>query len=356
VRPQIDRLADAMAPSVGAPLRIVGMPGSPYSRKLRAVLRYRRIAHAWITAGSSEHRELPRPRVELLPQLILRGPDATPVAETDSTPLIRRLEREHDGRSVIPADPLVAFLDALIEDYADEWLTKAMFHYRWAFAPDIAQAAAILPRWFRPEAPNDVALAGGRQFAERQIGRLGVVGSNAATAATIETSYRRLLELLDARLTGSRFIMGDRPGTADFALYGQLTQLVGFDPTPRAIALACAPRVVAWVDLVEDLSGLAPRPGDWIDRKAAATLLRPLLTEIGRVYIPFLLANADALDRGAQEVTCTIDGRPWTQRPFPYQRKCLHALRAAYSALTPDDRGAATALLSGTGCEPLTES
>ena len=53
-------------------------------------------------------------------------------------------------------------------------------------------------------------------------------------------------------------------------------------------------------------------------------------------------------------VTCTIDGRPWMQRPFPYQRKCLHALRAAYGALTPGDRRAAAALLAGTGCEPLT--
>ena len=44
-------------------LRIVGMPGSPYSRKLRSVLRYRRIPHAWVTPGAPEARALPRPRV-----------------------------------------------------------------------------------------------------------------------------------------------------------------------------------------------------------------------------------------------------------------------------------------------------
>ena len=42
------------------PLRIVGMPGSPYSRKLRAVLRYRRIPYAWMLSGSPESRALPR--------------------------------------------------------------------------------------------------------------------------------------------------------------------------------------------------------------------------------------------------------------------------------------------------------
>lgn len=339
--------------STPTPLRIVGMPGSPYSRKLRAVLRYRRIPYAWIHVGAPEQQALPRPRVELLPQLILPGPDGTPQALVDSSPLIRRLEAEHDGRGVIPPDPLVAFLDALLEDYADEWLTKPMFHYRWAFQADIDQAAAILPRWSQTTLPDEQARLFGEQFAARQIGRLGVVGSNAVTAPVIEASYDRLLRLLDARLTGSRFVFGDRPSAADFALYGQLTQLAGFDPTPRAAALATAPRIVAWVDWVDDLSGLEPRDADWLDRAAAIAAIRPLLGEIGRVYVPFLLANAAALAAGAEQVECSIDGQPWVQRPFPYQGKCLTWLREGFAALPAADRSAAAALLNDTGCGAL---
>ena len=37
--------------------------------------------------------------------------------------------------------------------------------------------------------------------------------------------------------------MGDRPGAADFALFGQLTQLAQFDPTAVA-DLENAPRVL----------------------------------------------------------------------------------------------------------------
>jgi glutathione S-transferase len=332
---------------------IVGAPGSPYSRKLRAVLRYRRIAHVWVNRGSPEASDLPRPRVDLLPQLIVPGAGGAPEALTDSTPLIRRLEASHHGRSVIPDDPALAFLDALLEDYADEWLTKAMFHYRWAFAPDIAKAAAILPRWFRTDQPETEAVANGTLFARRQIGRLGVVGSSEATAPLIEESYVRMLRLLDARLTESRFVFGSRPAASDFALYGQLTQLAGFDPTPSAIALSIAPRVVAWVDVVEDGSGIEPREGDWVPRDRIPDALRSIFAEIGRVYVPFLLANADAISRGCERVECLIDGHAWVQRPFPYQAKCLTALRSAHRALAPTDRAAVDGALAGSGCESL---
>jgi glutathione S-transferase len=333
-----------------APLTIVGAPGSPYSRKLRAVLRYRRVPHVWVQRGAPEARPLPRARVELLPQLVL--PRASE-ALTDSSPLIRRLEGLHPERRVIPDDPALAFLDALLEDYADEWLTKAMFHYRWAFEADVAQAAAILPRWFRIDQPEALAVASGKDFSARQIGRLAVVGSNPTTAPTLEASYRRLLSRLDARLTESPFVFGARPSAADFALYGQLTQLAGFDPTPRRIAIETAPRVVAWVDLVEDLSGLEPSDADWIARDALPASLRALFDEVGRVYAPFLLANADALARKADQVECTIDGRPWQQKPFTYQGKCLGWLREGYAALAAADRRAVDALLAGTGCEAL---
>jgi glutathione S-transferase len=331
-------------------IRIVGAPGSPYSRKLRAVLRYRRIPHAWLIRGSEAARALPRPRVELLPQLILPGGEE---ALTDSSPLIRRLEQSHAGRSVIPDDPALAFLDGLLEDYADEWLTKPMFHYRWACAEDIATAAAILPRWFRISGPEPEALAAGNAFAARQIGRLGVVGSSAATATVIEDSYRRLLVLLDARLREAPCVFGARPSAADFGLYGQLTQLAAFDPTPCAIALALAPRVVAWVDVVEDLSGLEPRDDEWTSRDAVTPALRALFGEVGRVYAPLLLANADALACRSLRVECTIDGRPWVQQPFAYQQKCLQWLRDAHAALASADRAAVDAILAGTGCERL---
>ncbi len=330
-------------------LELVGAVGSPYSRKLRAVLRYRRIPHRWINQGSPESERLPKPRVSLLPQLILDGE-----ARTDTTPLIRELESRIPGeRTVVPPDPGLAFLDALVEDYADEWLTKAMFHYRWAFEPDIAKAKTILPRWFGGRQSDEALAQAGKVFSSRQIERLWVVGSNETTAPVIEESYGRLLDLLEEHLRGHAFLMGERPGTSDFAIFGQLTQLALFDPTPAAVALERAPRVVAWTDLVDDLSGLETGSSGWLDRDALPESVRALLAEIGRVYAPFLLANGEALAGGHERVECEIDGRPWVQKPFPYQGKCLQWLREGHAALAASDRDFVDGVLAGTGCETL---
>jgi glutathione S-transferase len=336
------------------PLKLLGVPGSPYSRKLRALLRFRRIPHLWILRGSKDEGRVPETPVRLMPVLVFPGPEGRyDEAAVDSTPLIRRLERETEGRSVVPSDPVLAFLDALLEDYADEWLTKCMFHYRWSFAADVESAKRLLPRWNAIDRSDAEIAARGKLVAERQVGRLAVVGCNPTTAPVIEASYRRLLHLLDARLAESNFVFGERPASSDFGLFGQLTQLVQIDPTPMAIAREETPRVVAWLDNVEDLSGLGVSDEDWVGRDALPATLRALLAEVGRVYAPFLVANARALEGGAERVECDIDGKPWVQRPFPYQGKCLAALRAERSKLAAADRGALDALLSGSGCEIL---
>ena len=333
-------------------LELIGAPGSPYTRKMRALLRYRRIPFRFVIQSG----EVPVPPVPvaLIPILVYRrAPEGEDTAMIDSTFQLRRLEREFEGRSVIPPDPAVAFLDRLVEEYADEWLTKAMFHYRWAHRADALKAASILPRWRKVDAPEARVAPFSKMIAERQIGRLRVVGSNETTAPVIEESFVRLLGALDALLTTQPFVLGRRPAACDFGLYGQLTQLALFDPTPMQIVVERAPRIHAWVEVVEDLSGLPVDDAGWNARDALPDALRGLLLEVGRVHAPFLLGNAAALEAGAERVECTIAGRPWVQQPFPYQGKCLGWLREAHAELAPEGRAFVDALLEGTGCEAL---
>lgn len=336
-----------------APLRMMGAPGSPYTRKMRAVLRFRRIPFVFVQQNSPQAAALPRAKVPLLPTFYLPDASGTVVPTTDSTPLIRRFEREFEGRSVVPPDPAAAFLDELLEDYADEWLTKCMFHYRWYHEADATKARRILPHWGMADVTDEEIAPIQKMIGDRQIGRLGVVGSNDVTAKVIEDSYERFLAAFDAQLQKSRFFFGRRPASSDFAVMGQLTCLALFDPTPSALTAERFPRVYAWTEVMEDLSGLEPENSDWLEPKRLPETLRDLFVEVGRTHAPFLLANADAVERGAEQVETEIDGRPWVQKPFPYQRKCLAWLRESHAKLDSQQRKTVDAYLEGTGCEVL---
>ena len=337
-------------------LELTGAPGSPYTRKMLSLLRYRQLPYSiyWGTGNIPEG--YPEPKVRLLPTFFFPdGENGDLVPVTDSTPIIRRLEKDYSGRSVIPTDPTLKFINALIEDYADEWLTKAMFHFRWAHEADWKNAASLLVFWGMNKAPEDMAKEFGANFAKRQIDRLYVVGSNEVTAETIESSYERLVDILDKLIQRKGFVLGARPSSADFALFGQLTQLAIVEPTSAAITSRVSQRVRAWVDLMEDLSGLSPTEADWFSADEASEALAPLLSEIGRTYTPAMLANAKAVLQGDASFETEIDGRAWTQPTFKYQAKCLQWLREDHAAMSDNERGSVDALLVGSGCEALFE-
>lgn len=335
-------------------LELTGAAGSPYTRKMLGVLRYRRIPYSVFWGNGNIPEGYPEPKVRLLPTFFFPdGENGELVPDTDSTPIIRRLEKEHSERSIIPDDPTLKFINDLIEDYADEWLTKAMFHFRWAHEADWKNAAPLLVYWGMNTAPEKMADEFAANFAKRQIDRLYVVGSNDITAETIESSYARLIGILDTLIARKGFVLGARPSSADFALYGQLTQLAVVEPTSAAITSQTSQRVRAWVDLMEDLSGLDPSDDQWFSAEEANEALGPLLAEIGRTYVPAMLANAKAVMGEEKSFEAEIDGRAWTQPTFKYQAKCLHWLREDHSGLTDNERGAVDALLAGSGCEDL---
>ncbi|MGI9597422.1 MAG: glutathione S-transferase N-terminal domain-containing protein [Acidimicrobiales bacterium] len=336
------------------PLVLAGQYGSPYTLKMRAVLRYRQIPFRWVLRDS-KWDDLPTPPVPIIPVIVYPNTDGSHrEATVDSSPQIMRLEGEYPGRSVVPTDPALAFVDTLIEDYGDEWVTKPMYHYRWAYEADIDKAGRLLPVSRDLQMDSDRGQEMYDYITTRQIGRRALVGSTEENTPIIEGSYERLLDILTQLFSTDDFLLGARPGRGDFGVFGQLSQLVKWDPTPMAIAARRAPKVINWVDRVDDLSWL-PVVDDtgWspLDRLPQATTR--LLHEIGRTYAPFMVANARALMSGDDEVVCDVEGGTYRQAPFKYQGKCLQWLREAYGALGDGDRARVDGVLRGTGCEVL---
>src|SRR5262249_17985384 len=185
--------------------------------------------------------------------------------------------------------------------------------------------------------PRQVVTAG-------MLPRLAFVGSSPASAEPIEASFHRQLAILERHLAGRAYLFGGRPALGDFGLFAQLHQCAS-DPTPGAIMRQKAPATLAWIERM-----LTPRAtGDFESWNALEPTLLPLLRdEVGAVFFPWSLANAQAIATGAKQFGCTIDARPFSQEAQKYHAKSLGWLRDRYAKVA--DRSQLDPILERAGC------
>jgi glutathione S-transferase len=322
-----------------APFRLYGAELSPYSVKLRSYLRYKGLPFEWLQRSDARQPDFQRfAKLPLVPVLV----DANDTALQDSTPIIEKLEQEFPEPSIAPEEDSLAFVAALLEDYADEWLNKAMFHYRWSYPDDQESAARRI---------TDMLFEGGEKPAgieesvrTRMIGRLHHVGSSPETAPIIEGSFARVIVLLDKLVWTRPYLFGGRPSVADFGLAGQLKQLLS-DPTPSAMIKAQAPNLVRWIERMD-----APEAsGEFATFEAVRGDLADLLREeVAGAYLGWMAANAQAVDDDASGVSVEIAGRAFSQKPQRYAAKAFAELKRKRAGV---DDEALSSLLLETGCD-----
>jgi glutathione S-transferase len=326
---------------VGDVYRIIGAEMSPYSVKVRSYFRYKGIPHRWMLRNAASQAEFEtHARMPIIPLVIT--PEG--VGIQDSTPIIDRVEKQHPEPSIHPDDPMAGFISALIEEFGDEWGNKWMFHYRWARDVDQISSAGRIARMRGPDASEEKHAAFAGQVRDRMVDRVWFVGSNAANAPHIEAGFHDMLGLLDRHLGTRPYLFGARPAYGDFGLWGQIYEM-WTDPTAGALIGGGAPHVLDWVHRM-----LWPRSeGDFETWARLEPTLMPILTEqVGRLFMPWTLANEKAIAAGEEEFSVTLGGHVWTQKPQKYHARSLGMLRAKYAAVP--DKAALDTVLEAAGC------
>jgi glutathione S-transferase len=323
--------------------RLIGSTASPYAIKLRALMRYRRIPFDWIIMTKAFRAATAHLRPMLIP--VLQYPDRSFRCET--TTLAYDLEARHRGRSVIPDDKAVAFVCDLLEDLADEWAVKPLFLYRWWDPED----QAYVSRWAGEEWSTSEAETGSAQeiedFRKRQISRMAILGATAENKPLLEESYLKILAAFEPYVGMNSYLFGSRPSLADFAWFGQLSEMAT-DPTPIRIMRQQAPFTDHWVRRLDDASGV---DGEWYPREQALSGMAEALLKIaGELYLPFLVANAEAFAKGLDRLEIDVWGLPYALAPFKYQVKCLQQLRDKFDTLDAESHAALQPVLERTGC------
>lgn len=103
-----------------------------------------------------------------------------------------------------------------------------------------------------------------------------------------------------------------------------------------------------WCHHVHDLSG---HDGEWRrDDEPPSPAVRALLGLAGEAYLPFLIANLNAFDAGADHVRVEAHGLAYEGTPFKYQVRCLNELRKAYAGLSDSARADVDPLLVEHDC------
>ena len=328
--------------------QVIGSLSSPFSVKMRAIMRYRRLPHDWILNTRDVQERTKHIKPPIIPKVHFPDEPAD-VWHVDSSPMAYLLEERHKARSILPDDPAHAFLAHLLEDFGDEWGTKMMFHYRWVGEDkggdtDYVGHLMLYPGT-GPASDDDLAETA-RKFRDWQVPLWPVAGIEPQNVPLIEAMFGRIVDAWDLVLRDQHFLFGSRPSLGDFGFYGQLYQCF-WNPASFKVMVQRSRRLVPWLTIIDDASGVE---GDWIAPDAPLCAgVKALLWLAGEVYLPYLNATLEAIEAGRDRLEITVlDGMVHSQKPMKYHARCLQVLREKLAALGETDRRKVERLLDGT--------
>lgn len=316
--------------------KIFGAEMSPYSVKMRSYFRYKELPHLWLQRSAHQEEFARHAKLPIVPLVVSPQGEAM----QDSTPMMDALEAQHREPSCVPDDPLLAFVSVLLEEYADEWGNKLMFHFRWWGEVDRRAAARALALSATADKAQWDATA--TMIYERMTQRGHFVGSSEATAPLLDGYFDDAARLWEAHFAAHDFVLGARPAFADFGIYPQFYQLY-LDPGTGGRVRGFYTRIMDHCHRM-----LWPRAvGGFADWAELAPTLEPILHNIGQFFLPWSSANAQALEAGKDQFSVTLQGSAYQQMPQKYHAKSLRVLKQKYQSMRTD---AVDALMEKTGC------
>jgi glutathione S-transferase len=328
--------------------KLYGFLMSPYSMKLRAYLRYRRIPFQW--CSGMEAHDIARTKVKTYMVPVIQYPDGT--YENDSTPIIDKFEEKIAERRTDPENEADAFLAYLIEDFADEWLLWPFFMHRWRLEVDQKHNSQwILYEAMKGAINNDGFETMSELWANRQIDLTKKQCGSPDYDDMLDDSFQTFLGIMEKAVANGLFFFGSRPSRAEIGIYGILSQEVQ-DLTASAFMRDKYNFTMRWVSIIDDLSGVE---GEWEplstdQEKLMSSPVAEILKLSGKYHLPLLQANEKALVNGEETFSFDIDGTDFKRVSHDRHSNCLPELQKRYAKLSSESKVALKPVLEESGC------
>ena len=305
--------------------RLFGAETSAYSTKMRSYLKYKGVAFDWTPRTEESEEELKRvSRFPTLPVLVT----ASGFAVHDTTPMMEALEADSPEPSAMPADPALAFLVCVLEEYADSWLAKTVFHYRWTRKKDQRLAAQrSIDDYYVTTPPSAADRKAAEDRAIETMGaQLKTMQLEGELGDVLEKSLKRFVRLLDEHLKKHLFLFGERPSMADFAIAGQLIQMMK-DPTPAKVIEKEGPFVVKWCEFMA--APTASGPFAALD-DLKETLGPIFKDDLGVFFLRWAAENLESSLAGAETFTVTLGKEAVALVPLRSAARSFRELRRKF--------------------------
>lgn len=306
-------------------LQLFGMEVSPYAVKVRALLRYKGIAHQWLPRSKRyESAFRAKAKLPLIPLLVIDEE-----AFQDSTPILDMLEQRYPANSIQLADASMNWLSRALEEAADEWTVKPMFHYRWQYEADRISAGLRISRASVDPGTDPAPFAG--MISAHLMTRLPTLGCTDSNKSILESYVIAGAKLIDTHMQSRAYLFGGQLSYADLGLACMYYQLMS-DPTPRALLQPYA--------ALQDWVMRCMSPTDQGEAEPMSSLmptLAPIFShELQQHYLPWAQANTKAFGSEQADFTCALGSASvsYTQPTQKYSVKSFAELQARWKALT----------------------
>ncbi|GGG91234.1 hypothetical protein GCM10007420_03130 [Glycocaulis albus] len=331
---------------------VYGADPSYFTRKVEAALRYMRIPHA------------AKPKSpDVAPRLEARsGTHLIPVVETpegwvihDSTHIIELLHMRFPAHPVIPASPVQYIACRLMDDWIDEWFTRAALHLRWIDDADAAVCARKIAMDMgggthdRPlTAQEEESVAATAAFIQ-PWGRkaMTVMGAGPEYQDGLRAEFADFLRQCAAILGKDGGLFGQRLSMADLGLLGAMKAHFAADDYARNFVQGAAPAMLNWTDKVWERQDEGE---SWLAGDALPDGMSGLFALMAGGFVPYMAANRAALKAGEKSSYFTIasgqEVRMITRKPVEDTRL---ATKAAIDALPETGRKKVRELLAAHG-------
>ena len=326
--------------------KLFGLEISPYTLKIKSYLNYKKINYRWIKNPDSKELH----KLAQLPFIPLLLKDNHEVLQ-DSSNIIEKIETVYSKNSIYPEDSRLIFISSLLEEYSDEWMVKHLFNYRWTYKADqnLASkrvAASSIPFYIKylPIISELVLEKKAQEIKEKYSDRaLSIFGIDDVNKELVETSFKRLIDLLEKHFSRFSFLFGGRPSIADFGFWGHLYGS-WMDITARNF-INQRPNLVKWLKRMEN-----PKiEGDFVGWSDVHLTIEPILEkEIANIFLPWSDANSKAIDKEKDTFSVSFEGKSFNQNTQKSHAKSLKELRLKYN--DHDLKESIKPILNNSGC------